>query len=113
MLCRISPRSRHRFARRQREVIDDVTAPRLITKIIRQLKPLLFVIRVLSGRRFRGGGGPWVTLRSPTAKSLRLTPPGSRLPDDMAADVCNRSVVNVTDNQMVINEIYLGLWGVW
>ena len=41
---------------------DVCTAPRLITKIIRQLKPILFVIRVLSGRRFRGGGGPWVTL---------------------------------------------------
>ena len=49
----------------------------------------------------------------PTAKSLRLAPPGSRLSDDMAADVCNRSAVNITDNQMSINEIYLGLWGVW
>ena len=49
----------------------------------------------------------------PTAKSLRLAPSGARLSDDMAADVCNRSAVNVTDNQMVINEIYLGLWGVW
>ena len=42
-------------------------------------------------RRFRGVGGPWVTLRSPTAKSLRLTPPGSRLSGDMAAEVCNRA----------------------
>ena len=32
---------------------------------------LMVVIRVLSGRRFRGGGRvPWVTLRSPTAKCL-------------------------------------------
>ena len=30
----------------------------------------------------------------------------------MAADVCNRSAVNIIDNQMVINEIYLGLLGV-
>ena len=30
-------------------------------------------------------GGPWVTLRSPTAKSLRLSPSGSRLSGDKAA----------------------------
>ena len=35
---------------------------------------MLFVIRVLSGRWFRDGGrGPWVTLRSPTAKCLAST----------------------------------------
>ena len=32
------------------------------------------IIRVLSGRWFRGGGcGPWVTLRLPTAKCLAST----------------------------------------
>ena len=43
-------------------------------------------------------GGPWVTLRSPTAKSLRLTPQGSRLSGDMAAEVCNRAAVNIVGN---------------
>ena len=35
-------------------------------------------------------GGPWVTLRSPTAKSLRLTPSGSRLSGDRARGVVVR-----------------------
>ena len=39
-----------------------------------------------------------VTLRSPTAKSLRLTPQGSRLSGDMAAEVCNRAAVNIVGN---------------
>ena len=54
------------------------------------------VIRVLSGRWFRGGGRvPWVTLRSPTAKSLRLSPSGSRLSGDMAAQSGCRRVRGV------------------
>ena len=40
-------------------------------------------------------GGPWVTLRSPTAKSLRLSPSGSRLSGDMAAQSGCRRVRGV------------------
>ena len=79
---RLSPHSR---LRRQYGVIHNVTAravniadnQTIETHIVCNSRPVRTLVS-------ESGRGPWVTLRSPTAKSRRLTPPGSRLSDDKA-----------------------------
>ena len=44
---------------------------------------------------------------SPTAKSLRLAPPGSRLPDDMASAITRARRSDTSQKELIVEDVTL------